>query len=265
MRSMKHVLAALCGVSAVAFVCSFPNPWHSVRAHTQATATTMLREPGDVESDYERLLKSYAAYKKYGNLSVGEIEQRLTGDRLNTVQGLVRAAEIELSAGDRLVGWMSELRGIWGVRPGQTEGRHQFRLSVVLKPGFRKKIGESDNFESALGAHVLLPVQMGGDDDPAFANFKVDKNARTWRQVADSAPRAQVSQLKSDESVGEIDLDFDSWTCHTRPSNSDSGAEAGHSHVGMLNAQFPFGTPLKFACRNSRSHCDKAYAQPYCD
>jgi hypothetical protein len=259
MKSSLWASIALIALGGLACSSNTPVPEVSTPADGRAPTTATNAD------DYQRLLKSYAAYKKYGNLSIADIEMRLTGDRLNTVQALVRAAHTDLRSGNRLVAWMSELRGIWGVRAGNREGRHQFRLSVVWKPGFRKAIGDSSAFEGALGAHVLMPVQTGGDDDPAFAGFTVDNNARTWRQLSDAAPRAQVSQLKSDESVGEIDMDYDSWVCHTRPSNSDSGTRAGHTHIDMLNIQFPFGSPLTFSCRNSRSHCDKSYAAPYCD
>lgn len=216
-------------------------------------------------ADYERLLQSYAVFKSYGPLTLPEIEQKLGFDRLNTVQSLLRASMTGLAPGDPVIARIEGLTGIWGARPGREEGRHQFRLSVRWKPGLRSALNGSEAFDSALGAHVLLPVATGGDDDGSYTGFVVKSDARTWRQVADDPPRLQLSMLKSDELVGEIDLDYDTWVCHMRPANSDAGSRTVRSHVDKLNAQFQFGPPLVLACQNTSSHCKKSYSARYCN
>ena len=226
--------------------------------------TPTRAQPVTSSSEYERLLKSYAAYKKYGtNLTVAEIERRLSEDRLNTVRGLVRGSLIDLRPGGPLSAKIDEIRGIWGVRPGSSQGKYQFRLSLYFKPGIRRALRDSRAFNEAGGAHVLLP---GGDDDPGFTDFKHGDGPETWRQEADAPPRLQVSILKGDERTGEMDVDFDEWLCHLRPANSDIGSmkTQGHTHVALLNRAFVFPPDLKAACHNLTSHCAGEYARPYC-
>jgi hypothetical protein len=225
--------------------------------------------PLTFETEYPRLLTSYASYKGYGkNLPVAEIEKRLTGDRLNTVKGLVRASLVDLNPGGPLSGWIDEIRGIWGVRTGSTEGRYQFRLSVYMKPGIRKALDSANAFNGAAGPHVLLPEKTGGDDDPAFTKFRPGRNPKTWRQETDNAARLQISLLRDDERTGEIDVDFHGFfdSCHTVPANSDIGSSkpSNHSHLRLLNAAFPFAPDLTSACQNTASHCMDTYKSPYC-
>ena len=238
--------------------------WSIAAAVAVVAVAAMNGQQPTLASEYERLMKSYAAYKKYGtNLPLPDIEKRLSEDRLNTVRGLVRAALLDLNPGGPLVVRIEELRGIWGSRPGNTEGRHQFRLSVYFKPGVRAALTSSKVFDDTGGAHVLLP---GGDDDPKFKGFTLGDNPETWRQVTDSPPRLQVSILESDERVGDIDVDFDTWLCHLQPSNSDVGSmtKASHAHLTHLNTAFPFPPDLKAACHNVASHCNDSYVAPYC-
>jgi hypothetical protein len=218
------------------------------------------------QKEYERLLLSYAAYKEYPEKTIPPIEARISPDRLNTLKAVVRAGLSDLQPGGPLLALVDAVQGVWGVRPGNSEGRHQFRVSVRLRPDARTVLDRSSFFKSAGGAHVLEPVKKGGDDDPTFTGFKVNTSARTWRQVADDPPRLQISQLISDETIGEIDLDFHEFLCHFNPSNSDPGGlkDVNHSHLGMTNRTFAFPPDLAFACQNVASHCDGSYKLPYC-
>jgi len=231
--------------------------------------TTPATTRAGFDSEYDRLLKSYAAYKQYGtHLSVGEIEHRLSEERINTVRGLVRASLVEVTSGSPLSAFIQEIRGVWGVRPRNPQGKHQFRLSVYFKTGVRDALDQSKAFNKAAFPHVLLPVRHGGDDDPEFKDFTSGREPKTWRQEADDPPRLQVSLLNADERIGEIDVDFHSWSheCHNVPANSDVASVAGmtHSHLTMLNSAFAFPPDLKASCHNTVSHCSDAYVAPYC-
>jgi hypothetical protein len=196
-----------------------------------------------------------------------EIEPRLSPDRIMTLKSIVQAGLTDLRPGGALIALIDQVRGVWGARPGSREGRHQFRLSVVLTPGVRKLLDRSSAFQRGLGAHVLMPVATGGDDDPAFSGFTVERDARTWRQVADDPPRLQISVLRSDETIGEIDIDFDEFLCHFRPSNSDPGSmrlRTDHQHLGMLNKRYSSSPDLTAECHNWVSHCRRRYTIPYC-
>jgi hypothetical protein len=217
-------------------------------------------------AEYDRVLKTYAAYKGYPEQTLAEIEARLSPDRLTVLHSIVRAGLTDLRPGRPLITLVDQVQGIWGARPESEDGRHQFRLSVVLKRGVRRILDRSSTFQLGVGGHVLMPLPTGGDDDPAFTGFQV-RRARTWRQVADRPPRLQVSQLRSDETVGEIDIDFDEGPCHQRPSNSDPGSmkvQTNHHHMSMLNRRFTSSTDLTAACQNWTSHCRRRYTTPYC-
>jgi hypothetical protein len=218
------------------------------------------------QTEYERLIKTYAVYKGYPEQTVPTIEARLSPDRLNTLKAVVRAGLSDLQPGGPLIALVEGVQGIWGVRPGNKEGKHQFRLSVRLRTDAPKILDGSGIFRSAGGAHVLMPVQKGGDDDPAYTGFRVRSDAKTWRQIVDEPPRLQISHLVSDERTGEIDIDFHELRCHFNPSNSDAASlkDSRHSHLELLNKHYVFRPDLIAACHNVDSHCRDSYKPPYC-
>lgn len=223
-------------------------------------------QPTNFQKEYERLILTYASFKGYPEKTVPAIEARLSPDRVNTLKAAVRAGLSDLQPGGPLISLVEAVHGIWGVRPGDSEGKHQFRLSVRLKPNARAALDGSNFVKSASGGHVLMPVKTGGDDEPAFTGFDVRKDAKTWRQVADDPPRLQISQLNADLATGEIDIDFHEILCHLNPSNSDPGAlkDDKHSHLQLINTSYVFPPDLIAACHNVDSHCDNSYKLPYC-
>ena len=120
-----------------------------------------------------------------------------------------------------LLGLVVSVTAVWGEIPGSREGRDQFRLSVTLTEGAPARFRGS-GYPGRGGAHVKLPsgTRVGRRD------------ADTARQ-SEGPPSMQVSWLKRDPTVGEIDidyvpfglLDFVLGTGHLSPHNSDVRAD----------------------------------------
>ena len=225
-----------------------------------------------------RLLLSYAAFKGYALTNPQDIyAQKLSPDRQALFDAIVRAAFVQLedsagkTTGKRVIDFVEAVHGIWGVRLGEKEGRRMFRVSVRLAPKTRAALGDSSNITQNFSGHVLLPVAVGGDDDPMFTAFDIRTRGEvvTFRQHG-PRPNLQISLLEKDERAGEIDLDFDTgcgpWPikkCHCRPANSDFGSHtgaAGESHAKMFNTRIPFfSNALSSAWSNSAAHCKDNY------
>jgi hypothetical protein len=222
----------------------------------------------------ETLLASYGAFKNYGISDPMQVySQKLSADRQALFDAILRAAFVEIQRdgkpnGPRVISLVEGVRGIWGVRPGEKEGRRMFRMSVRFKAGARTALTGSSNIPRSISGHVLLPVAKGGDDDPTFAAFDVKTNGvETFRQSG-SRPNIQISLLTSDERTGEIDLDFDSgcgpWPirkCHCRPANSDVGSHtSSEDHTAMFNQRVAlFSAPLASTWSNTVAHCKESY------
>lgn len=138
------------------------------------------------------------------------------------------------------------------------EGKHQFRLSVLWKRGLPMALESCRNFPDSLGGHVLLP---GGDDDPKFTNFQFATPVRTHRQ--NSLPGIQVSFSERNSQIGEIDIDFDRWRCHFKPSNSDPGStdiKRKHAHRADFNSVYNFFTQPLVIVEDHQNHCREWYS-----
>jgi hypothetical protein len=240
--------------------------------------TTRPVQDSDLEQARARLLVSYSNFKSYGLTDPDEIyKTKLSPDRQALFEAIVRALFVELEdasgnpKGRRAIDFAEAVHGIWGVRPGDTEGRRMFRMSMRFRSGIREALTRSSNIPPASFGHVLLPVAQGGDDDPAFTGFDFKEGSAvvTFRQ-AGPRPTLQISLLSNDERVGEIDLDFDSGCgpppikrCHCRPANSDVGAHAASgddNHLPMFNARVPFFTnALQSGWINTAAHCRESY------
>jgi hypothetical protein len=232
----------------------------------------------DLQEARDRLLLTYAAFKGYPLKNPQEIyAQKLSADRQALFDAVVRAAFVQLENAQgeptetRVIQFVEAVHGIWGVRPGEKEGKRMFRVSVRLGPGARKALRASSNIPESSFGHVLLPVAKGGDDEAAFTKFDIREGGDvvTFRQSG-PRPNLQISLLKSDERVGEIDLDYDSgcgpWPikkCHCRPANSDFGSHTGadgENHASMFNARVPFfSSTLTSTWSNSAAHCKDSY------
>jgi hypothetical protein len=221
------------------------------------------------------LLVTYANFKSYASKDPAVLYKNLSPDRQAVFDSIVRALFVPIqdedgNPGKRVIDFVEEVRGIWGVRPKQKEGRHMFRLSLRFAGGLRDTLKKSSNLPGSTNGHVLLPKQQGGDDDPAFTNFASllqTSGVQTFRE-ASQEPKLQISVLKNDPAVGEVDIDFDGVTifcgCHCRPSNSDVGSRKPppdtHVHLTAFNLDVPyFSTPLKTAWSNSTAHCKDTY------
>ena len=230
-----------------------------------AWGTVAESSGGTFQAEYDRLLMSYAQFKHYQNMnSSADVEKTLKPDRLNTVKGILRGTQVEITKGRPLISYIKKVRGIWCVRLANDKGEEQFRLSVVFDPSLKKDLASSTHFGWSVGAHVLLPVENGGDDDPDFVDFKSGSDADTWRQRADASPRLQICLL-SDAQTGEMDIDFDLFNLHLMPANSDIGSIGPqHAHLKMLNKAFAFPPALVLPCQDSKGHGLSHYSTPYC-
>lgn len=228
-----------------------------------------------------RLLEAYGQHKNHVSPSAQAVEISLSNDRTRRAifHAGVRAMFTEIldrdqrPTGELLIDFVDTFTGIWGVRTGSRIGEHQFRLSVKWRSKSGRTIhdalSESFNFPRAYFSrpHVLKP---GGDDDPTFVDFRVDNDAITRIQVIWGHPKIQVSYLKDDPTVGEVDLDFHYWyaPCHYTPSNSDpaSVGRNSHSHRNSFNARFEpiLGSSFLPGCLDANNHCEVKYVQPHC-
>ena len=220
----------------------------------------------------ERLLTGYGLFKSYPDTSPQAVEATLTADRRTVFHAAVRALFTEILASDgnatgyRLIDFVDGVTGIWGLRPLNSQGRHQFRVSLTWRAGMVSALKDSWNLPRSGSGHVLMP---GGDDNPMFTSFDVREGRRTWthRQAVD-LPRIQVSYLRADPSIGEIDIDFHvGLFCHRTPSNSDPSSveRGGHSHLDDFNIRFGFfSTALTSDCKDFDNHCEDSYGTPNC-
>ncbi len=225
-----------------------------------------------LENALNHFLCDYGTFKNFSDVQPSAVEKKLTPDRQAVFHAVIRALihTPVISKGKPvrpLIDYVGGVTGIWGVRPGDTEGRRQFRLSVVWKKELSLELNQATNFSKELwpwAGHVLLP---GPDDNPrapARDLTLIRRNAvRSFRQVRRRSPKLQVAFLHEDPSVGEVDLDFDDINdpCHQKPSNSDPGSEADpHSHLMLFNDAFTFqGGELRMAYVDSKNHCRDSY------
>ena len=261
----------------------------------------------------QRLLSTYAA--RLGRpLEVDRVEAALTLDRQavfhaavramfvpvsrgdsrvsDTVSDHLRAGGIDLNAATNLVAFVDAITGIWGARPGDTEGRHQFRVSVKWKSGLPKALSTSPCFSFGPPAHVILPGQTGDDANWAITPTVDTAGAVSYRSkvqicgmVEDfkshgctEAPTRtlalQVNYLHDTPDVGEFDIDFDAGQLrseadalvvgsrgpHMSPSNSDPLAVGPEGwHLDMLNYHFRFSERLQFDCHDAHNHGKASY------
>lgn len=113
---------------------------------------------------------------------------------------------------------VTSVTAIWGGIPRSTQGQDQFRISVCLAEGTPARLGDNGYLLNANGPHVKLPNGrrlVGG------------QHAATARQSG-GYPSMQISWLKEDPTVGEIDIDYVpvGWRAflgfgHASPGNSD--------------------------------------------
>ena len=89
---------------------------------------------------------------------------RYAADRWTAFHAAVRTLFTEIASinggltGNRLIDFVDEVTGIWGVRTGNSEGRDQFRVSLNWRSRLVSVLKQSRNLPSAKGAHVLMPV-----------------------------------------------------------------------------------------------------------
>ena len=252
--------------------------WGSLSLALVAGICTVLAETAvdkELTDRSNALLVGYATFKNYASKDPAVVYKNLSPDRQAVFDSIVRALFVSIqdndgNPGKRVIDFVEEVRGIWGVRPKQKEGRHMFRMSLRFGADLRDTLKKSSNLPGSTSGHVLLPIAKGGDDDPAFANFSTllkTSDVQTFRE-ASKEPKLQISVLKNEPAVGEVDIDFDSVTilcgCHCQPSNSDVGsrkpAPDTHVHLTAFNLDVPFfSTPLKTTWSNSSAHCKDTY------
>lgn len=234
----------------------------------------------DLAREQHRLLQGYASFKKY-NATPESVRAQLSPDRLAVFDAITRVMFIPLNGEQeseekkRILNYIYTVTGIWGVRLGDADGRHQFRLTVVACPELIRILEDRKQFYSSFGGHLLKPFDTphAGDDDPKYDAWHMwCCDLATYRQRT-HGPGLQVTYLRAYESIMEIDLDFDDshhhGQCHGKPSNSDPGAIAsdinGHSHIKHINFHAPNpGNPFEISCSViPDNHCAETY-QSYC-
>jgi len=233
----------------------------------------------DLVKRRNELLVSYATYKGYTSKDPAVVYKNLSPDRQAVFDSIVRALFVPIEdaagkPGKRVVDFVEEVQGIWGVRPGQTQGRYMFRMTMRFAVGLVATLSNSSNIPPGLKGHVLQSLPKGGDDDPNFKDFDTllkETGVKTFRE-ANPEPKLQVSVIKGDPgkpAVGEVDIDFDApglfWCgCHCKPSNSDVGsrkpAPDSHVHLTFFNIDVPyFSTALASTWSKPAAHCKDAY------
>ena len=298
----------------VALVCGLPAAGVAQELTTQppraAQVCRMLFDSFDpalntaLAQHTERLLLTYAAGSSHSAPAARDIEAALTLDRRAVFHAAVRAmfvpvkekassatdasldrvraGGIDLNSAIKLVEFVDAVTGIWGARPGDAEGRHQFRLSVRWKPGLPKALSNSPCFSFGPPGHVIRPPALGEDAD-LNATPTVNKSGATsyrskaqicgWADISGThgcteqpsrTLALQVNFLQDTPAVGEFDIDFDagqlSRSPHMRPSNSDPLAVGREGrHLDMLNYHFRFSPALAFDCHDRYNHGREAY------
>lgn len=239
----------------------------------------------EMRTKLTQFLKEYADFKGYKDKRPEAAEARLNPSQRRTLYATLRAlftpilpqvTEQEQKT-QRLIDFVTAITGIWGVRRGNSEGKHQFRLSVKFDLRLWNHLRDSDNFvKSEYYGHVLLPK---GDDDPLLDRdqFKLRTDGVvTYRQTR-GKPALQLSYLKAEPEIGEVDIDFDPitiwnplsyigpWSDHDKPSNSDPGAVDGnHSHLESFNMRYNFFTTrLKLNYQDTENHGKSSYVDVY--
>jgi len=228
----------------------------------------------DFQKKAHALLLSYGAFKGYPEKTAAGIDGRLSEDRRAVFQSVIWAAFTPLTprktgaipANARLIDYIEAVHGIWGVRPGDENGKHQFRLSLKYKPELKTMVEAAKEFKFGMFCHVLLAEHTGGDDQMDFMSFRFAPQTGCRRSAS---RKLQVGWDKSNPTVGEIDLDLDSGSCHTQPANSDTRSfKAGDSsdhHLTLFNRFNPyFDKGLVLKCDVGRFHCLGSYADDLC-
>jgi hypothetical protein len=236
--------------------------------------------PGqELDQHIERLMKTYVAHKQLGT-DWRTAYNGLRPDRRAVFDAAVRALFLQpmtnqVPIGERLVHYVKEVRGIWGVRTNDGDGRKQFRLSLLWDAKVVRYLEVVDKFadrnmDKSENGHVLMP---GPDDQgpTAVVDLRGPIGVRTYRQRS-VYPKLQLSFLEPQLTTGEVDVDFDSGcvpltrACHCKPSNSDVGSFASadnnetRTHLALLNASTPFLPPLPPSTWNSGTyHCEEVY------
>ena len=219
-----------------------------------------------------RLLTGYGQFKGFLDTRPAAVETTFAEDRKAVFHAGVRAMFVTdvlpkngSSKKCQLIDFVDAITGVWGARPGNSNGKHQFRLSIKWRPELHRLLSSGSlNFPESAWPHVLMAVKEGGDDDPRFTKFDVRINdVLTYRQIV-TEPKLQISYLKNSPTCGEIDIDFDVWRCHGRPSNSDpaSVGAKGHSHPKMFKDAFSHVLPSGFL--DSCNHCRRSYGDTNC-
>ena len=249
-----------------------------------------------LEHHLTRLQATYSARTEPSGLD--HVEPELTLDRSAVFHAGVRAMFTPISAerhraggidiGDsiRVIDFVEEITAIWGARPGDTNGRHQFRLSIRFQPGLEEKLSGSLCFSADPDrykfGHVILPG-VGDDANLDSTPTVTTTNVASYRafvqicgininfasqpctKKAASPLAVQINFLKDDPTVGEFDIDFDEGPLHGKPSNSDPLARGrgykgeNHWHLDMLNIHFRFRPTLHFYCGDHFNHGQDSY------
>ena len=134
----------------------------------------------------------------------------------------------------RLLGIVDAVTVIWGeaFQPNgllSTDGKDQFRLSVVLNRNALTRLWD-ENFEFSGRGHVKR-------SSGSSASIYDTDSARE----PGGLPKLQVSWLRDDPRIGEIDIDYRSLRSlpHLNPENSDvRGSLRGNPHYCLHRAKY---------------------------
>ena len=202
-----------------------------VLALSVPVATLAQSNPGT--NSYQYL--SEPGKRPLGNFVDAERYRRLTKSQRSTYESITHALE---SVGKLDI--VQVVTAIWGADPGSTDGKDQFRLSVILADGAVEDLllpgsgFEKSQFLGIGWGHVKRP-------DGTVVGYL---GADSVRQDVRRPPSLQISWLEADPRVGEIDIDYREGSHHNLPANSDVTDELpddGPTHYKLHGERYGAG------------------------
>lgn len=182
-----------------------------------ATLAGMTAQPNRITESYQHL--SHDGRLLFDTFANGDSQpndaaeyHRLNQSQRTTFESIAHA--LESTAKLDLV---ESVTAIWGEDLRSTDGRDQFRLSVILAAeAVDELLGDSafkkDEFFFVGLGHVKLPIGAGAVIGSCAADSVRQRVQR---------PGLQISWLSDDHRIGEIDIDYREGKGHRDASNSD--------------------------------------------
>jgi hypothetical protein len=152
----------------------------------------------------------------------------LSEDQRATVEAITHALQAR-RIGDLIL----TIESVWGVADDTDEandGRHQFRISVLLEDDAANSLLRNLEFTTGSWWNRLWGVHVKrANGDLVTDSQDVDCVRERGRR-----PALQICWLTNDTTIGEVDIDYREGVRHVDPANSDVRAEhRGTSHYEL--------------------------------